>query len=350
MTGATGTIGGELAARLLAAGHSIIALTRQGQDITANDGQPVAASNFHGTMPEPGRLARLSGDICQPGLGLNKDELALLERYVDLVVHCAAVTDFNTGDNVYQSVNVDGVAHMLAICRNARFLHVSTAYVCGIRGGLIAEEPAAVQQEFTNGYERSKAAGEALVLAANRESVVARPSIVVGAHADGAYPRFDSFYKFFRLLAEGHISRLPVAEHATLDFVPIDHVIAGLLDIIHHWERAEGTIIHLTAARAIPVSLLVDAIGQFDHLDPPSLVPLDRFTVDNLPPLERRLYKQFAAFYTAYLQRDPQFETENLRRVNGRVCPAMDLAALQRMIRYSIDQGFIRKQRAEYGG
>ncbi|GAA0465730.1 hypothetical protein GCM10009096_02960 [Parasphingorhabdus litoris] len=345
LTGATGTIGGELAARLVAAGHAVVALVRKTRDIYANDGRLLDASDYADVMPAAGCVAKLTGDVTLRGLGLDDRFMKLLQREIDLVIHCAATTDFNAGADVYRKVNIDGVVNVLAALPDARFLHVSTAYVCGLKDGPIPEAPCAPDQNFANGYERSKAAGEALVLAAGRRAVIARPSIVVGAHDDGSYHRFDSFYQLFRLIAEGHITRLPVATEATLDFVPIDHVVGGLMDIVSHWEKAEGKIIHLTSEAAVPTAMLVEAISLFDHLDSPKLLAPETFAVQDLPELERRLYTHVAAFYASYFQRFPDFETENLRQISGRICPTVDLAALKRMIEYCITSGFIRDAR-----
>ncbi len=345
LTGATGTIGGELTARLVAAGHAVVALVRKTRDIYANDGRLLAASDFADVMPEAGCVAKLTGDVTLPKLGLDDRALILLQHQIDLVIHCAATTDFNACADVYQTVNINGVFNVLAALPNARFLHVSTAYVCGLKDGPIAEAACAPDQIFANGYERSKAAGEALVLAADRRAVIARPSIVVGAHDDGSFHRFDSFYQLFRLIAEGHITRLPVATEATLDFVPIDHVVGGLTDIVSHWDKAEGQIIHLTSGAAIPTTLLAEAISLFDHLDPPSLLRPEIFAVQELPELERRLHTHVAAFYASYFQRCPHFKTDNLRQINGRTCPTVDLAALERMIEHCIKSGFIRDAR-----
>lgn len=345
LTGATGTIGGELAARLIAAGHAVVALVRKTRDIYANDGRLLAVGDFVDIMPQAGCISKLTGDVTLPGLGLDDGTIALLDRQIDMVIHCAATTDFNANEAVYRSVNIGGVVNVLAAFPDARFLHVSTAYVCGLKDGPITEVRCAPDQSFANGYERSKAAGEALVLAAGRRVVIARPSIVVGAYDDGTFHRFDTFYQLFRLIAEGNITQLPVAAEATLDFVPIDHVVGGLTDIVSHWEKAEGKIIHLTSGAAIPTAMLVEAISLFDHLDPPKLLSPETFAAQQMPEFERRLYSHVAAFYASYFQRCPDFETENLRHVSGRVCPVVDLAALERMIEFCIKAGFIRDVR-----
>ena len=335
-------MGGELAAQLTAAGHSVVALVRKTRDIFANNGRLLNAGDFADAMPQAGCISRLSGDVTTRGFGLDGRVITLLKDKIDLVIHCAATTDFNASESVYRDVNIGGVKNALDILPNARFLHVSTAYVCGLKDGPVTEIPHIYDQKFSNGYERSKAAGEALVLAAGRSAVIARPSIVVGDSGDGSYHHFDSFYQLFRLIAEGHITRLPAADGATLDFVPIDHVAGGLMDIVQNWEKAEGEIFHLSSGAAIPVTMLADAIALFGHLDPPTFLSQKDFTSQQLSDRERRLHRHVADFYTGYFQRCPEFATDNLRQLSGRVCPVIDLMVMKKMIEYCIERGFIR--------
>ena len=347
LTGATGTIGGELANELTAAGHAVVALVRKSRDMYANDGRVLVAGDFDldNAMPKAGRLSKLTGDITLGSFGLMSEPLRVLRSHIDLVIHCAATTDFNAREAVYRDVNIRGVLNALDVVPDARFLHVSTAYVCGLQDGPVAEVRCATDQAFTNGYERSKAAGEELVFAVGRRAVIARPSIIVGASDDGSFHNMGSFYQLFRLMAEGYITQLPAAAGATLDFVPIDHVVGGLMDIVGNWDKAEGKIIHLTSGAAIPVGLLAEAIALFDQLDPPKFLEPGSFSTAQMAKAERRLYQQVAAFYESYFQRSPEFDTTNLRDVSGRVCPAVDLAALKRMVEYCIKTGFIRHSR-----
>ena len=158
-----------------------------------NDGRPLSARPWDGTLPPPGEVAALRGDVRQPGLGLDETTLAEIVAGLDLVIHGAAATGFNLGERVYREVNIGGTANVLALIGQGGqapipLLHLSTAYVCGERSGPVAEGELDVGQCFANGYESSKAEAERLVRAAQQHggiSAVARPSIVVGATAMG---------------------------------------------------------------------------------------------------------------------------------------------------------------------
>jgi 2-alkyl-3-oxoalkanoate reductase len=345
LTGAAGLIGGEMAARLTTAGHGVVGLVRAKTDIYANDGTHVPAAGFAGNGPAAAQMLVVHGDVSRPDLGLPPDVIQALTAQTDLVLHCAAITAFDADAALYDAVNVRGTAHVRALFENARFLHVSTAYVCGKRDGAIAEVPHDAQASFANGYEASKAAAETIIHAAGGRYVIARPSIVIGAHACGTIRSFDTIYALLRLIAHGRIPVIPLRANCSLDFVPIDHVASGLMDIISNWDRAAGDTIHLSSGAPVSGPDLFGAIGRFDQLDCPAIADPDVFCDSQLSPLERRIYRRTAAHYASYFRHDPRFSVGNIARLTGRICPPVDAAALARMISYCIDTGFIRSVR-----
>ena len=58
---------------------------------------------------------------------------------------------------------------------------------------------------------------------------MARPSIVVGRYRDGTIGQFTNIYALIRLVTAGRIHVLPASPCASLDLVPIGHVIGGRL-------------------------------------------------------------------------------------------------------------------------
>ncbi len=331
VTGAAGLIGGELCARLASAGHTVTALVRSNPDVLANDGQPAAVADV------------LKGDLALDGMGLDPAVLERVAREIDLVLHCAALTRFDLDQEAYRATNIDGTGRALDLARRAGagFLHVSTAYVCGGRSGRIGEDDALPTDGFTNGYEASKAAAEALVRASGVPFVIARPSIVLGDSRTGAIRQFDTIYAAFRLIAESRVRHMPVSQGATLDFVPLDHVAAGIVALAERFGEARGGAYHLVSGGPVPVAEFAAAIGSFAHFSAPVLVDAAEFDPSTLPPIERRLYKRVAGLYAAYFQRDPRFDDTKLRELTGLVPPMMDQAMLLKLISYCIDVGFL---------
>lgn len=344
VTGAGGLIGRELTATLAERGHGVLALGRRSMPLAGNDGRAILSAPWSGTPPAPGQVLVASGDVCAAGLGL--DPAAL--RGLDLIIHGAAVTGFNLDAEVYDRVNTGGTANVLATAGPVPILHISTAYVCGRRSGLVGEGPVDAYDGFSNDYERSKAAAEALVAAAQARGqriAVARPSIVVGAHGDGAIAVFGSVYGLIRLVAEGRIGVLPATPGASLDLVPIDHVVAGLVDIAERMEAAAGKVFHLVSGVPIPVTALSDLAGAYPQLCAPRFVRPDQFDPASLPANEKLLHGRVSALLAEYLQRDPRFADGNLRALSGRSCPPTSHAFLCRLVDFCLQAGYMRSRR-----
>lgn len=334
LTGAAGLIGGEVAARLLVAGHNVTALVHNNREILANNGDAV----------EPGEI--VSGDVSEPLFGWDKSEWERLTSAHDLLIHCAATVRFDLDDDTYRRVNTGGAANATEFARsgNMPILHVSTAYVCGTRNGVILESEAVPTSGFANGYEASKASAEKLVRASGVPFAIARPSIVVGESKTGLIRQFDTTYAAFKLIAEGRVGHMPARQDATLDFVPLDHVAASIVALSQNMRRAEGSTNHLVSGRPIPVQMFTDGIAAFPQFHRPTLVDPDSFDPAELPALERRLYKRVAGLYASYFQRNPQFDDRGAQEMTGLVCPPTGAEYLHQLITHCIDVGFLKAE------
>ncbi len=342
VTGAGGLIGRALCGALAGRGHAVAALLHRREppnDDAANPTRP-----FSG---RPGLVAPMQGDVAEPDLGLRPATAARLAADLDLVVHCAAVTGFKLADAVYRRINVGGTARVLAFAAAADpplpLLHVGTAYVCGDAGGSVAEAPVAAAR-FNNGYEASKAEAEALVWAAHRAGrvvAVARPSIVVGRWADGETSAFGTVYQLIRLVAEGRVRVLPATSDASLDLVPLDHVVGGLVDVAERMAAANGRVVHLASGRPVPLAALAGVAAAFPGCRAPTLVPPERYEPAGLDERGRWMHEQVVTAYAAYLRPSPRFATDNLWHLSGRRCPPLDGAFLHRLIGFAVSAGYL---------
>ena len=101
VTGATGLIGAAVVARLLAAGHEVVAIAR---NVTRSRRQ------------RPGRrLDRARHCRRDPARGLAAHAL----RAIDAVVNCAGVLQDNARDST-RGVHVDGIGALFAACERGR--------------------------------------------------------------------------------------------------------------------------------------------------------------------------------------------------------------------------------------
>lgn len=337
ITGAAGLIGGEIAARLVSAGHRVTAVVHKNRDIRANDGSAVSVHEV------------VSGDVSAPLFGWGKAEFDRLTGAADVLIHCAATVRFDLDDEEYARVNIGGAANAVEFARagDVALLHVSTAYVCGRRDGKILESDRLPDRGFANGYEKSKAAAERLIRTSGIPFVIARPSIVVGDSVSGEIRQFDTTYAAFKLIAEGHVRHMPARSGATLDFVPIDHVAGGIVDIAQNMRKAAGGTFHLVSGQPIPVGDFTAAIAAFPQFHRPELVEPESFDPASLPPLERRLYRRVAGLYASYFQRNPYFDDREAQGVAGRVCPPTGAPYLHTLITHCIEVGFLADETAE---
>lgn len=162
ITGATGFVGGRIAARLVAEGHDVTALVRS----------PSGTLGAAGVEHVMRSLAEVGTDV-----------LAGTEA----VVHTAATT---TDDLVEaRAVNRDGTARVLAAAVDAgvrRFVHLSTAAVYDRPGGAVEideDHPLVTPESRVRTYAVTKAEAEGVVrqAAGALATSVLRPSAVLGA-------------------------------------------------------------------------------------------------------------------------------------------------------------------------
>lgn len=331
LTGAAGLVGGEVADRLIKAGHRVTAMVRQSRDIRANDGSEV----------EPARV--VSGDVTKDWLGMAQADYAASASECDMVIHCAASVRFDLDDAAYHATNVAGTARVIELAKagNMAMLHVSTAYVCGGRDGAILESDPLPETGFANGYEASKAAAEKLVRGSGLRFAITRPSIITGHSETGAIRSFDTTYALFRLMAQGRIAHIPASPNASFDFVPIDHVAAGIVSLAEGMDEAAGQTFHLCADAPLSVADFLDAIASYPHFEAPETMAPQRFDPASLPTRERRLFARAVKPYASYFARDPHFDDGAFQAATGFGCPPTGSDYFKRLIDYCIAEGFL---------
>jgi nucleoside-diphosphate-sugar epimerase len=335
VTGAAGLLGGALVAALTGAGHPVIGLVHREATIRDNGGKVLDAAPFDSASPPHGLMV-LHGDVSLPGLGVDSAVQAWLDRHVSAIIHCAALVRFDAEWDALEAVNIAGTRHAAALCPDAGFIHVSTAYVCGLKDGPVPEAPCDPAGPFGNLYERSKAMGEAGLHRLRPAAIIARPSIIVGEQASGRIRSFDTIYRAFKFIAEGKIAAVPASPEATLNFVPIDHVVRGIVALLE--VRAQGgRIIHLAARQAVAPARFLGLIGQIPGLRSPRIIAPNEHERTGASVAER-----LARPYWGYFRRHPEFATDVLAGLTGIAAPQWDDAALLRQITFCAQAGFLR--------
>jgi nucleoside-diphosphate-sugar epimerase len=323
VTGVTGFVGRAVARELLGAGRPLAALTR------GRPGVPAAArvAAALGLGPDDERVSVVEGDLSAPACGIDGTGWQRLRASVETVIHCAGDTAFAPERfEPYEAGHVGGPRRLLeglAVGRLRRFVHVSTAYVCGRRQGLILESEDDVGQAFHNVYERVKLASEVALRAAGERSAIevrtARPAIVVGpAPLTGGGAPSNLFFDFVRLTAalaalsspRAVTLRIEAAARAPFNVVSVDYVAAALVQLADAPTDA-GTF-HLVAHDAPTQADVLATIAE--RLGVRGLRLVD--TLEDPSPLERRVARMLRS-YREYLLQHVVFDDANARRALG---------------------------------
>jgi nucleoside-diphosphate-sugar epimerase len=245
VTGASGLLGAEVVRRLLAepAVECIYSLTRS----------PV-------TLSSP-RVVPVVGDLHADGLGIAPEMRDRLAREVTTVVHCAATTSFSQSLAAARATNTDGTRRMLELTDDwsgtTRWVYVSTAFVAGLRTGLIPENDTSTAG-WVNAYEQSKSEAEALVRAARYDWAIARPATIVCDDATGRISQMNAVHRALRLYFGGLAAMLPSTESSVLDVITTEYAAHGIARVALARD-VEGQAFHFCAgAGAMPLETLLD--------------------------------------------------------------------------------------------
>jgi thioester reductase-like protein len=368
VTGVTGFVGSHLAFRLLENGHHVTALARGNRNTSARERVTEVlrdvASSEEKLRAHLSRLEVLEGDLSQPLFGLDPDSFRHASSDTDDVWHCAASLSFSDEEReeIFK-MNVDGTRKVLDLVqqtRARRLHHVSTAYVAGMKE-YATESEVNTGQTFRNAYEASKCEAELLVAATHAKkaltATIYRPSIVIGDSVTGRATHFHGVYAFIRGLyttasrirrksGSGGPVHLPVRvlgkTTTTLNFVPIDYVVNGMVHIGNQEASAGGTY-HLANPYPTPNNLWLPNICRL--LDVTGVELVDQSAFDAEPPTKvEAWFEKQMAFYYMYLQGEPRFDcsrTLEALRGTGIECPRVTVEFIERMIGWYV--GYLKE-------
>lgn len=283
LTGGTGFVGKVVVAELLRrreelgiAAITLLVRSRKGVDPAARFAEMASSPCFADLPSDWASYCHVvSGDICEPGLGLSDAERERLVGGLTQVLHCAASVQFNLPLEEATRINVDGSLAVLEFARSCRHLqamvYVSTAYVTPHAGDEVSipETLHALPMDVTALHAAilaGKADGQALLVATRHantytltkclaENLVAkqqggvplvflRPSII-GACAQRPFAGWiDSkaaYAAFVSLYGAGYLHAFQAELDSRLDIIPCDAVVDRLLEVAFDpaWPRTD---------------------------------------------------------------------------------------------------------------
>ncbi|HTA14782.1 MAG TPA: SDR family oxidoreductase [Solirubrobacteraceae bacterium] len=288
VTGATGFIGRRLIERLLERKGKIHVLVREDSlgrldDLTERWELLAGSSAVK-------RIDPVIGDLREPLLGLDDEQVAALAGTIEHFFHLAAVYDMTAPAELDMAVNVGGTTHAVELAgalQATRLHHVSSIAVAGAYKGVFNEGCFDEGQRLPSPYHATKFEAERIV----REQAhvpwrIYRPGIVVGDSKTGEMDKVDGPYYFFKAIQR---IRQVVPQWMPLvgldlgktNIVPVDWV-AGALDHIAHEPALDGRAFHLTCPRSQRVDEMVNDLAAAARA-PRFAVSVDKRLLDAIP-------------------------------------------------------------------
>ncbi len=224
VTGPTGHLGGNLVRALLATGHDVRAITAEPIDVI-----PAALRSLD--------VERVHADIC------DAPAIAAAIAGADVVYHLAAkisLVDWEA-DAVWE-VNVEGTRNVVAACIASdvrRLVHVSSmASFAPSRRAVTEDEPASDDPSLPP-YERSKAAGERIVLDGvdrGLDAVIVNPTGICGPGDHGPSP-------FGRTLLDLWTGRMPALVRGGFNIVDVRDLAAAMISAGQHGRTGQRYLV-----------------------------------------------------------------------------------------------------------
>ncbi len=376
LTGATGFVGSNLLALLLEKGFEVACLLRQKNGLESYQRLYQVLSNGFTCQRQLEHILSqvqiVQGDITQERLGLKTGTYRTLQKEVNTIFHCAALTDFHSSLSQEQlKCNVQGIENMIRFALKGSavdgFHYISTAYVAGDRTGVIYEGELDKGQGFNNGYEQSKFIAEK-ILHEYRERTdlkitIYRPSIIVGHSQTGKTTLFNGMYLFLRLLyllkKRFHTTgihgktliplRVVGKPHTTKNFVHIDYVIRLIMKIFLN-ASAQGKTYHLINATPPTLYVIKEVMEEILAIKGIQFVNQEAFTLTP-PTRTEQLFAKETESYRTYMFNEPLFDdrmAQELRADDSSLtCTLHDRAALANLFTYAISSSWGRRENRE---
>lgn len=292
LTGVTGFLGGAFLAQLLESPFEdeVVCLVRADDDDSARERVRRSVGRFAEAFRSglPKRVRVLRGDL----LSDEWHKAPALEG-VTHVLHLAANTSFGNNHGISRT-NVDGslsVAKAMEGRPIERYLHTSTATICGANPPKLVHEDDYPSGSVTHlvDYTRTKAEAEKLLAErhADLPVVVVRPSIVVGHTRLGCKPSGSIFWVLRAVEAMRWITWNP-ANH--IDVVPVDWAAAALAHLLLA-PRLSYSRYHVSAGKVSAVRWQEIESGYASIAGGPAQ---DRYEVGPMDGLTLRRVKQAA--------------------------------------------------------
>lgn len=240
VTGATGFLGGAVAAELSRRGQRVVGLGRNGDKL-----QKLAAMG----------VPTLHWDLSTP----NQEKLSASLAGVDAIVHCAALSAPFGLSRDFELHNVKATEALVSAAAELgvrKFIYISTPAVYFRFQDQIDLTEATDLPPPVNTYAQTKRAAEMMVLAnMGNHPIVLRPRGIYGRGDQALLPRL------LKAAAKGPLPLLR-GGLARTDLTHVDDVVASVIAALGAGPSADGEIFNISGGEAIPIREVVERASQ----------------------------------------------------------------------------------------
>lgn len=355
LTGATGFVGAYLLRELLQSDHArtVSCLVRGGDETTAR--QRIldnAAVYFPADLISTARVRIVSGDLAEPGLGLDADAWDRILSETDSIVHNGAWVHFAHTYDQLAAANVAGTVELLRLAAlgGIPLHHVSTYGIWGLptddRDEVYEDDSILTAGRLVTGYVQTKWAAEHVVKQAAERGVstaIYRLGRVLGDSGTGAALTTHFTCRVIKSCIQlGCAPDLDI----TVEMTPVDYVAQSLVAIAAN-SVADGSTYHLVNPVHLPFRQLVDTIRdrgwQVDTLPPQDWFQrlLD---TQGIEPNDLHLVLPTVQELIVGGERAVDYDTKaavSALAGTGISCPPLDRALLDRYFDYFLATGYL---------
>ncbi len=280
ITGATGFVGKYLVNALLKKEEHVWVIVRSLHNVSAQKRTEEIFQDH--IVKQSNKFRVIEGDLMATNLGIEDSVTSELKSNEVVVWHLAANLSFATENRAdVQKTNYTGTVNVVEFANEVakKFMHMSTAYVCGDASSF-RENDIDKGQKMNNHYEKSKLEAEKFVREhCKLPAIIFRPSIIIGdayqGKAEGCtfgYYRYTFMFYFLKKQIIKALQRnssiatclkalgtrhnwedgvlktpwliIPYPKNGIVDMVTVDYVIASMIKLYE--ENVCGTAVHFT--------------------------------------------------------------------------------------------------------
>ncbi len=313
LTGASGFLGTHLLYRLLLHNpKKVFVLVRSGSKAEAKDKLLAGllkyfdyykinfSKNFFDSVTP------IQGDVSFSNMGMSRAEYASLAKKVNIVIHAAAICNFDVSLDIARKINVKGtreVAKFAEACfKNGRLQsmnYISTVGVAGKHPGIFFEHQLDIGQRFNNYYEQSKFEAEKLLCEFREKKIpvnIFRPGLITGDSKTGYTTNFKMFYEPLRFFSMEIFDSIPALGGSKYSLVPVDYCAETIMAIILRY-RNEFSTYNILGRGTLSLETIIDLASDFFNFKKPKLIPLEKFSFETVSAVKQRILKSYVPYF-----------------------------------------------------